>query len=86
MEGGGSFSLWKGAVIMRGEVMEEEGEITLKCLLHLHLVVESRAVLVRHMPETNENKAFTDLTADFVALAASPPTPSYKYTTQSHPS
>lgn len=28
------------------------------CLLHLHLAVESHAVLVRHMPETNENKAF----------------------------
>lgn len=37
-----------------------------KLLLHLHLAVESRAVLVRHMPETNENKAFIGLSSDFI--------------------
>lgn len=33
-------------------------------LLHLHLAVGLRAVLVLHMPETNGNKAFTRFTAD----------------------
>lgn len=36
--------------------------------------MELRAVLVRHMPETNENKAFIGLTSDFVGQLISPAT------------
>lgn len=42
-----------------------------KSLLHLHLAVGLRAVLVLHMPETNGNKAFTRFTAD-TTLACTP--------------
>lgn len=40
------------------------GCVKKKRLLHLHLAVGLRAVLVLHMPETNGNKAFTRFTAD----------------------
>lgn len=49
----GGVTLWKKAVIMG----KSDG------VCDLHLAVESCAVLERHMPETNENKAFIGLTS-----------------------
>lgn len=41
--------------------MDGSGGVVYKRLLHLHLAVGLRAVLVLHMPETNGNKAFHTL-------------------------
>lgn len=53
-QGVGGCSFWKRTVV----IMDGSGGVKYKRLLHLHLAVESRAVLVQHMPETNENKSF----------------------------
>lgn len=72
----GDNSCWDKAVIMKGSGSgggEDQGGGK-KVLLHLHLAVGSRAVLVQHRPETYGNKAFIGLSSGFTGSLTSPGT------------